>query len=63
MSDIKKVIKNLDENIFVRLRFEAKKQGLGLNAYVLSLIRESLGIDKIKGNMTDKKNLSLDYLI
>ena len=51
-------IKNLDENIFVRLRFEAKKQGLDLNAYVLSLIRKSLGIDRFKGKMTDKNNLS-----
>lgn len=51
-------IKNLDKNILVRLRFEAKKQGLDLNAYVLSLIRKSLGIDRFEGKMTDKNNLS-----
>ena len=54
------IIKNLDNVIFERLKFEADKQGTDLKTLIVQLVKRSLGLEKI----TDKKNnyTDLDHL-
>lgn len=53
-------ITNVDNILFERLKFEADKQGIDLKTLVLTMIKKSLGLEKI----TDKGGLyhDLDYL-
>ena len=52
------VLKNLDEIIFDRLKLEAEKQGLDITTLVLSMIKQSLGLD----NISDKTYPELESL-
>ena len=51
------VIKNLDKNLVERLSFEAQKNGMDINAYVLSLIKNSLKKAKRTIKEKDKQDL------
>jgi hypothetical protein len=53
------VLNNLDEIIFDRLKYEADKQGLDLKTLVLSMIKQSLGLDNI---ISEKTYPELDSL-
>jgi hypothetical protein len=52
------VLKNLDEIIFDRLRLEAEQQGLDITTLILSMIKQSLGLD----NISDKTYPELESL-
>lgn len=51
---------NVDNVIFERLSFEAEKQGIDLKTLILTLIRKSLGLEKINDKNEDYHDL--DYL-
>ena len=53
-------ISNVDNIIFERLKFEADKQGVDMKILVLTLIKKSLGLEKITGK--DEDYHDLDYL-
>lgn len=53
-------IPNVDDILFERLQFEADKQGIDLKTLVLSMIKKSLGLEKI--TVKDERYHDLDYL-
>ena len=53
-------IENIDKTILERLRFEAKKQRIELNTLILSIIKKSMGLEKIKERKINYTNL--DFL-
>lgn len=50
-------IENIDQTILERLKFEAKRQKIDLNALVLSIIKKSLGLGKIKDRKINYNDL------
>ncbi len=51
-------IKNLDKNLVDRLKFEAKKQGVDISVYIVTLLKKSLGFQKKSRQEDDKNDLS-----
>jgi len=50
-------IENIDQTILERLKLEAERQKIDLNALILSIIKKSLGLGKIKNRKINYNDL------
>jgi len=51
------IIKNFDQVIFDRLKFEADRQGVDIKTVIIQLIKKSLGLEKISDKNADYHDL------
>lgn len=51
------IIKNIDQVILDRLKFEADRQGIDIKVVILQLIKKSLGLERISDKLTNYHDL------